>query len=339
MKKLVLSATILAVVGWAQVGWAVHIPGVDDANTLALWKFDDPSFNQQILHWPKVTSTGGSTFVMQPDDDSNTGGTRDHHLTLGSVSLGFDATRRPTIAAGTGVNGTAGAEFKCCTLQGSPIATPRASEAISRITDPAILADPNGDGFDRWWTDSLNEFTVDFWYKNPSHGPQYTGDTEHIEFIMGKASTWEVTLLPGGTPDANGNYASSNLRLTLWHSNTLTGGAVVGNTILTMPGMELDTWYHVTAGYTGSAPFMHVEGVNTPLTYTDTRPAGQGAFLQGTNGNVQMGNKNGTNRFFSGFVDQIHIFNIVVPEPTSISLVALGCVPMILFGRKRRNAV
>ncbi|MDC0934914.1 PEP-CTERM sorting domain-containing protein [Pirellulales bacterium] len=333
MRKSTFVFASLLALGIAQSSSAQWVAGVDDPYTAALWHMDD-TFEQVVPNWPKVDSAGGLTLVHTPDDDSANPG-RDHDATLGALTGGWGAARRPTLVPGAGPDGSGALLYECCDVVGPNL---QGNETFSRVTDPTEVANAGGDGFNVWWSDDKNEVMVDFWFKNPDHTPTASGQT--AEFLVGKSSTWELFLQPvdsngqvGDNGDLNDTVANQ-LNFITWHSDQLVGGGSKGNIFLQANDLSLDEWHHVRGAVRGdgSVAFMKVDGA--PANVFDLRNGdGTGNFLRGGDFGVHTGDKPNAKRFFTGYLDEVHIWD-KVPEPSSMLLLSLSTAIVAL--RRRR---
>jgi len=87
----------------------------------------------------------------------------------------------------------------------------------------------------------------------------------------------------------------------------------------TSPGfITVDTWYHVVGTYDGETLKLYVNG---NLENTNTTPSGN---IDTGSPILAIGTWSHKIDYFQGTIDEVRIYNHVIPEPATILLLGLG---------------
>ncbi len=114
-------------------------------------------------------------------------------------------------------------------------------------------------------------------------------------------------------------------RIRLYAGNGSWDGAITGAELFTTTSFNYNEWHHIKFQHTGTALQLIVDGV-VEVDYAYTGPIGGGGALCLGGWNFGAGG-------YNGFFDDVRIQQNVVPEPTTLGLLALGCVG---FLRRRK---
>ena len=188
-------------------------------------------------------------------------------------------------------------------------------------TQTNVLVSNNGES-DTLPTSALIPSDLQFESPYSNYSLSFDGATNYIDtnYTFPTISTWSVSFWVNINDPGNTNFYyhftarnSSTAGLVIWSGNGSSSSqrnfsARINNTIITFSVASFDTWYNITVTGDGSNLTAYVDGVNVATTATST------LFPTLTYTTKIGSNKDGTNYFLNGKIDETAIWNTALTQ-------------------------